>query len=191
MSERHRSRSSARIPGSYGAPRPAPRQNSLTARPPPLLGITPAGQTCTTRAPTPGCPRNGILSMQHNTSHRQPHGSAAAAHRPTLQDRLRRLWGFVCLSDGYLATVPTRTLLEKGLGKRAASNHVARARSSERDLGETLEDFLSGAEAHAATLGGRYRDRLYDQAVRGVVQRTRLEMEQENLLIPLEIQTSP
>jgi hypothetical protein len=98
------------------------------------------------------------------------------------------LWGYVCLSDGYLATVPTRTLLEKGLGKRAASDFVARAEGNEGELGQALEGVLARTEAHAATLGRRFRDRLYDQAVTGVVLQSRLEREQENLLMPVEIQ---
>jgi len=96
----------------------------------------------------------------------------------------------VCLSDGYLATVPTRTLLEKGLGKRAAGDFLACAERNEGELGQALASVSARTEAHAATLGRRLRDRLYDQAVTGVLQRSRLEMEQESLLMPLEIQTA-
>jgi hypothetical protein len=94
----------------------------------------------------------------------------------------------VCLSDGYLASVPTRTLLEKGLGKRAASDFVTRAERGEGELGQALEGFLARREAHAGTLGRRHQDRLRSEAVTTVLQHSRLDMEQENLLLPIEAQ---
>lgn len=118
------------------------------------------------------------------------HGSSAAAvDRAPRPNRLDRLWGALCLSDGYLASIPTSELLARGLGARAATRYL----EGERRNAEIIDQILARTEAHVATAGGRFRDRIYDQAVQGVIVKTRLEQEQEDLLmtIPLELRTGP
>lgn len=114
----------------------------------------------------------------------QTHGSSATARRATVSAAFRRLWGFIGLTDGFLASLPTSELLARGLGTRATARYLAR----ERGNSEAVEGIFTRAEAHARSLGGRFRDRLYDQAVTGVVVESRLEQERQELLftIPLE-----
>src|SRR5678815_2741252 len=91
---------------------------------------------------------------------------------------MRRLWP----TRGYLATLATDCLLDRGLAPRTR----ARLDASQRDSDEALASLLERAESHARIAGQRQRARIQSDAISGVVRTSRLRQEQENLLIPLE-----
>src|SRR5262245_54281778 len=117
--------------------------------------------------------------------------SHPSAHRSALQGRLRAWWGALWVTPAALQAMADEAVYARGLGKGAGLRFLARRKEledrvarDERDDRAAAEDFLARAEAHAAEAGGRFRDGLYHQAVTGVLQRTRLEQEQQELLMP-------
>src|SRR5262245_24654644 len=93
-----------------------------------------------------------------------------------------RCLGWVFLTQAYLDSLETESLLARGLGEGAARRWF-REDGHRRTAAEGL---LRRAEAHAALAGRRYRDGVQSEAVGDVLVAARLkrERDQEALLLP-------